>query len=236
MKTSSPRLRRTPPEQGGPIRNPIAAARNGSERAATNCDPIAATSEAVCGALENGVRTAYQVIDDYMRRGNEAARGIFNDSIRRASLNEDPGSFAGGFNSANPWMSFAEQWMMAMRPFSYAMSAFIPNAWPQSGMQPFAANGNIVAPTVSVKVTSTRTVEVTANIYPSSDQAGLVSEPLVAGGATDTPIAAPEIERDSGRVVISLRVEDKQPAGQYTGLIRRRADGSPMGDIAVIVS
>ncbi len=235
MKSSSPRLKRTPPEQDGPIRNAMASPRSAPETVIPNCDPISAAGEAVCGALENGVRTAYQVIDEYMRRGHETARTIFNDPIRRASLSEDRGNAPSGFNSTNPLMALAEQWMMAMRPLSQAMSAFLPNAWQQPGMPPFASNGS-AAPTVSVRVSSTRPVEVTANVYPSSDQAGLVSDSLVAGSAAAPPITAPEIVRESGRVVIVVKVEDKQPAGQYTGLIRRRADESPAGDLTVIVS
>ncbi|MGB6728376.1 MAG: hypothetical protein WBE74_20965 [Terracidiphilus sp.] len=235
MKSPSPRLKRTPPKQGGPIRNTMASPRSAPEPVTPNCDPITATGEAVCGALENGVRTAYQVIDEYMRRGHETARNIFNDPIRRASLSEDRGNAPGGFTSMSPLMMFAEQWMMAMRPLSLAMSAFLPNVWQQPGMPSFAANGSI-APTLSVKVLSTRPVEVTANVYPSSDQASLVSDSLVANSAKATPIAAPEIVRESGRVAIVVKVEDKQPAGQYTGLIRRRADGSLAGDLTVIVT
>jgi hypothetical protein len=235
MKPPSPRMKRTPPEQFGPIRNPLASPRSAANPVSPACDPISATGEVVFGALENGVRTAYQVIDEYMRRGQEAARTIFNDPIRRASLSEDRGYVPGGFNSTNPLMMFAEQWILAMRPLSQAMSAFIPNAWPQQGMPPYASNGH-VAPTVSVKVLSTRPVEVTANVYPSSDQAGLVADALAAGSGTATPIAAPQIVRESGKVVITVKVEDKQPAGQYTGAIRRRADGSPAGDLKVIVS
>jgi len=175
------------------------------------------------------------VIDEYMRRGHDTARSIFNDPIRRDSMNDDYGNAPGGFTPINPLISFTEQWLMAMRPLSQAMSAFLPNPWQQPGMHPFATAAR-VAPTVSVKISSTCPVEVTANLHPGMDLAGLVSDPLRADGVPATPIEPPEIIRDSRRVLISVKVADKQPAGQYRGLIRRRADGNVAGDLTVIVS
>src|SRR5580658_2495127 len=98
MNEFDPRLKRPQPARGGPIRNPIAPPRSSPE-------PAAFAGAAVCGALENGVRTAYAVIDDYMRRGQEAARGIYNDSNRRGPMNENRGNFNGGFNPMNPFAS-----------------------------------------------------------------------------------------------------------------------------------
>jgi len=235
MKSPSARLKRTPPKQTGPLRNPMAPPPRSAPEPAAVRDPIAATGAAVCGALENGVRTAYAVIDEYMRRGQDTARSIFNDPTRRGSVSDDRGNAAGGFNPMNPLTMFAEQWMMAMRPWIQGWSAFAPNAWPQPGTNPFATAAN-AAPTVSVKIVSTRPVEVTANLYPGLDHAGLVCDALSDDAVTATPIEPPEIIRDSGGVRISVKVADKQPAGQYRGLIRRRADGNVAGDLVVIVT
>jgi hypothetical protein len=233
MKSPSARRKRTPPERSGPVRNLLAPPQRSAPEPAAACDPIAATGAAVCGALENGVRSAYAVIDEYMRRGQDTARTIFNDPTRRGAMNDANGN--GAFNAMNPLAIFTEQWMTAMRPWAQAWSAFLPNMMQQPGANPFAGSAP-VAPTVSVKVSSTRPIEVTANFYPGLDLAGLISDPLLADAAAAAPIEAPEIIRDPTGVRISVKVADKQPAGLYRGAIRRRADGTQTGDLTVIVT
>jgi hypothetical protein len=248
MTPSSPRPKRTQPAQSGPVRNsmapqPQAASQSAPQAAAQTAskpgaprDPITAAGAAVCGALENGVRTAYAVIDEYMRRGQDTARGIFNnDPNRRGYMSDDRGSFPGGFNPSNPLAMFTEQWMMAMRAWSQAWSTFVPGAWQQGVMNPFAANAG-VAPAVSVKIASASPVEVIANLSPGLDLQELVSEPLRAEGFAATAIDPPEIVRDPGTVRVSVKVKDKQPAGRYRGSIRRKAGGGAVGELIVIVS
>jgi hypothetical protein len=236
MKPPAQRLKRTPPERSAPIRNPVAP-RNNPEPASSPRDPITAAGAAVCGALENGVRTAYAVIDEYMRRGQDAARDIFNDPNRRGFMSDEKANFPGGSNPWNPMASmtmFTEQWMAAMRAWSQAWSAYVPSGWPMPGVNPFAPAAT-QAPAVTVKVSSTSPVEVTANLHPAADSATLIAEPLRAEGFTATPIDAPEIVRDSATVRITIKVGSRQPAGRYRSIIRRKADESVAGDLTVVV-
>src|SRR5690349_2016936 len=62
-------LKRKPPERNGPIRNPLL---NGALKTAST--PAHGPAEALRGALECGVHTAYAVIDEYLKRGYETAR------------------------------------------------------------------------------------------------------------------------------------------------------------------
>lgn len=244
MSPSSPRRKRKPPAQTGPVRNSTAPPpANTPPASAPPRDPFTAAGTAVCGALENGVRTAYAVIDDYMRRGQETARNIFtNDPNRRDTMSDDRGSFSGGVNPSNPMAMFTEQWMAAMRAWTQAWSSFAPGAWQQTlqqnMMNPFAAPA--AANAVSVKIVSARPVEVIANISPSLshglDLHELVAEPLRAEGPKAASIDAPAIVREPGKVRVSIKVADKQPAGQYRGVIRKKADGNVAGDLTVIVS
>jgi hypothetical protein len=250
MNPPSSRLKRTPPKQSGPVRNsmalplpPRAVQESGAPR-----DPVAAAGAAVCGALENGVSTAYALIDEYMRRGQDAARGIFNDPTRRGYMSDERPGFPGGFNSAppsssanpfnsaNPLSMLTEQWMMAMRFWSQAMSSFVPGGWPPAGMNPFAPQQNTAPPKVSVKVSSSRPVEVTANLYPGLDLLGLTSESLRAEASKAAPIDPAEISRESGMIQVSIKVGAKQPAGRYHGYIRKKADGSVAGELTVVIS
>jgi hypothetical protein len=239
MKPSSERLKRTNPEQDGPIRNPVAPRANPEARPPR--DPLSAANAVVFGALESGVRTAYAVIDEYMRRGQDAARDTINDPTRRGFMSDDKTNFPGGYNAPgyNPWGSmsmFTDQWMAAMRAWSQAWSAFVPpGGWPMAGMNPFApAAGQ--TPSVTVKIQSASPVEVTANLHPGTDSATLVSEPLRADGFTAPPINAPEIAREPGAVRVTVKVGARQPKGRYRSVIRRKADESVAGDLTVVIS
>jgi hypothetical protein len=196
---------------------------------------VTAASSAVFGALENGVRTAYSVIDEYIRRGQEAAGGMFNNSQRRGNMSDDKGNFGGGFNPMNPMAMATEQWMMAMRMWSQAWSQFMPGVFQQAGFGPFPF-GPASAPAVTVSVASSSPVEVAVNIYPAADMPELVSEPLCADGFTAKPIAAASIVRDPGAVRVSLKVDAGQTAGRYRGLIRKETDKSVAGELTVTVS
>ena len=107
MSASRPRLRRVPPERTGPIRNPVARTchelmtsgirhRDWRTVDATlgeglrTAQRLAAVSDAaVQGAVECGVRTAYTVIDEYMRRGREAAGRIGNSPDWRNDMSDN---------------------------------------------------------------------------------------------------------------------------------------------------
>lgn len=240
MSPSSRRRKLKTPAQTGPVRNPMAPQPAAPPAAsAPPRDPFTAAGTAVCGALENGVRTAYAVIDDYMRRGQETARNLFNnDPNRRGTMSDDRGSFSGGVNPANPMAMFTEQWMAAMRAWTQAWTSFAPGAWQQNMMNPFAAP--TAANAVSVRIVSARPVEVIANLSPHSsfglDLHELIAEPLRAEGSKAAPIDPPAIVREPGRVRVSIKVADKQPAGHYRGVIRKKADGNVAGDLTVIVS
>ena len=252
--TNSSHEKRSQPARGGPIRNAAAAGSGGPQ------ELITAAGAAVCGVLENGVRTAYAVIDDYMRRGQEAARGIFNDPTRRGSMSDGTnyGSYSAGFNTGpsatgysagsnsgfnsgfNPWgnnnpmaMLF-EQWMSAMRAWSQAWPGMAQGGWPQAAGFPFAAPG-AQARGVAVKVNTSRPVEVTVNLYPGTDAQLLAGDALQAEGFSAAPVAAPMIARELGMVRVSLAVGAEQPAGRYRGLIRSKSGETVAGEIIVVV-
>jgi len=233
MNSSSPHLKRTPPERNGPVRSPLGPRTRPEAGAQGN--PVTAAGAAVFGALENGVRTAYSVIDEYIRRGQEAAGGMFNNSNRRGTMSDDRGNPGGGFNPWNPMAMATEQWIAAMRMWSQAWSAFIPGSFQQAGFGPFPF-GAATAPAVTVKVTCSSAVEVSVNMYGATDTTDLVSEPLRAEGSSAKPIEAASIVREPGAIRVSMKVETGQPAGRYRGLIRKETDKSVAGELTVVVS
>lgn len=236
MTIASTHVKRRQPAQSGPIRSPMAPAQRSPAEAGTPGEIFSAAGAAVCGVLENGVRTAYAVIDEYMRRGQEAARGAFNDPNRRGPMSDDRGNYGGGFNSwNNPMAAMAEQWMMAMLTWSQMWSAYAPPGWQQSGMNPFAyAPGAPVA--VTVKLSSTRPAEVAVNLQPGVDPSWLFCEPLKPAASSGVPIEGISIEREGMAVQVSVKIAAKQAPGQYRGYIRRKADQGIVGELSVTVS
>src|SRR5689334_15542488 len=128
MNTNGSHLKRPVPARTAPIRNRLAPAPRPVPAPQESCGP------AVMDALENGVRTAYAVIDDYMRRGQETARGLYNNTNRGSEMNDNRGNYG---NRYNPWGALPgmEQWMAMMRAWTDAWSAFLPGGLPQQMQQ-----------------------------------------------------------------------------------------------------
>jgi len=190
----------------------------------------------VCEVLESGVRTAYQVIDEYMRRGYEAAGNNQNDPNKRGHMNENRANY----NWQNPWgpmSQLTEQWMMAMRTWTEAWSAFVPGGWPQQPWNP-AGPCNPNAPVVSVQVSSPRPTEVTANLRPGAELMDLVVDALHGEGpqAPSFELSTVSITRELARMRVNVRVGANVPAGSYRGAIRNRADGCIVGDLTVVIT
>jgi hypothetical protein len=228
MSRSASRQKRQPPARMGPIRNPLASAGNANPGAP------------VWGVLESGVRTAYDVIEEYMRRGYEAASGNSNHQDRRGPMNDNRTNYTNWQNPWGPMSQLTDQWLMAMRMWTEAWSAFIPNSSPQQPWNPAGRsnpNGGST-PRVSVQVSSRRPAEVTANLMPGADLIQLVADALQHEGIDACSIDQRQvsISGEPGRVRISVRIDPVQPAGRYFGTVRNRADGNVAGDLTIVIT
>lgn len=240
MTTTSYRVKRTQPEQSGPVRNSMATSPWGGAQVRAPGEMFTAASTAVCGVLENGVRTAYAVIDEYMRRGQEAARDVFNDPNRRGPMSDGSGNFGGGFNPGNnPLGMMMEQWMSAMQAWSQMLSSYMPPGWQQATTNPFAygqASATMTAAAVMVKLSSARPAEVAVSLSPGADPAGLVCEPLRPESGSGTPIEAASIARDGAAIQVGVKIGAKQAPGRYHGYIRRKTGPGIAGELTVTIS
>jgi hypothetical protein len=139
MSATSPRLRRMRLDRIGPDRNTRGSPRQ-PQPSGTPQNVVSAAGAAVCGMVEGGVRTAYSVIDEYLRRGQEAARGLFNDSNMRGPMNQVRGNCSGyayapwsGYGQpggycppGSPMTMMMDQWLTAMRTWTGFWFACIP--------------------------------------------------------------------------------------------------------------
>jgi hypothetical protein len=213
---TTPRRKRVPPARTAPLR-----------------------AGTVCEALEQGVRTAYAVIDEYMRRGYQAARDTQNTFNTRGYMNDNRSNFDNRFN---PWGSMppmGEQWMAAMRAWADAFAAFLPGGFPQPWAPPSAgycapqASQGPLA--LSVHVSSTQPIEVSPTLNPGCELIALSVDPLQGQGFAAPPIDKVTITKVAGNVRVSVTVPADQPAGCYRGAIRKTVDGCIAGDLTVTI-
>ncbi len=245
MSSTATRPARVPPARTGPIRNPLVSPRSAPPGAAAPPPPssTAAGEAGVCGAVENGVRNAYAVIDDYMKRGFEAARGNPNPFSPRGQMSDSFGNPNNPLGSMAPLM---EQWMSVMRVWVDAWTNLVPGmaqaGFPGAGFafgqqdKPAPANPQSSPTALTIKVTSAKPTEIIANLQPGSDGMGLRADPLAALGFSAAALDQVAFTRENGRLVMAVVIPGGQPAGAYRGTVRRIADSAPMGDMLVVIS
>src|SRR5215472_17569126 len=136
MKDPGTRRKRVSPEQEGPIRNRLTTPPEANRPRTSEAHPPPSGSRESAGdalrdALECGVRTAYTVINEYMRRGYEAARASQSTQHDRGDMRDDTRGYTGWNNPWNPISNPMQQWASMMRAWAEAWSAFAPGGWPQ---------------------------------------------------------------------------------------------------------
>jgi len=234
MSKTHSRLKRIPPERGGPIRNPLIGA-----GPAVPLTPGATPGAALRGALECGVRSAYAVIDEYLKRGYEAARQNHNPSNGREYMNSEKPNYGSWSNPWGPMAPLFDQWSAAMKTWAELWAPFLPGgrqgAWPWPGAGPTGSyagcySGTAAPQPVSIKVASKRPTEVTVNLKPGVDVTQVTADSFVP-----PLIKSVSLDCKGGILTVSVTIEDKQPAGQYSGVLRG-ADGSVGGDLTVVIT
>jgi hypothetical protein len=188
-------------------------------------------------ALECGVRTAYTVIDDYMRRGYEAARNTREDANRRGNMADDDPNFGSWNNpfSAGGMAAPFQQWMYAMQAWMNAWSSFAPGGWPQQMWGAFPGHGRAAAPVaVCVEATTYRPLNVAATVHLSP---GAECMPLTLGPVRDSslePLNEVALAVRDGTIVVALTVGPYQPLGKYHADIA--AQGRCVGGLTIILA
>jgi hypothetical protein len=210
--------------------------------------------------IGKAVTAGYQVIDEYMRQGEEFARTMYGSaagessplfpfSPPRGSSGGDAQEMAGRLFQVAA--DFAGAWMDLMqtttgrggqRPGSEPrpdVPGFDINAPPSSAPAPAAdpevARAEQRAP-LTLQIDSKQRVEVAVDVR--SDPAGgpIVAHDLRAIDPALPRIEKVQIERTSGEgLVIRLRISDKQPPGVYSGVVVDERTNLPRGTISVRV-
>ena len=222
-------------------------ATNAAKKARTTKSAASATSPN--GSVTDGVRLGYRVIDDYLKKGQEAAQslgGAGGETLKAAStevqrLTQRMFQYASDLASA--WMELV-QTMTATGLANGEASA-------KNGAPRPAAGGVEAAPqerqptadpadqpcAVSLEIESSQPTETTVDLRRRA-----IDQPVDVQPLSSDDLAAPRITGVSitalakaGRVLVRVRVPPTQPAGVYRGLIIDRSSNLPCGTLAIRV-
>jgi len=241
-KPAGSRHKRPRPQRAGPIRNPMAKVSNTGAPPEPPSDPRpeARPGATLGDALECGVRTAYTVIDEYLRRGFEAARGNRDSPSGRGDMRDENPNFS---SWTNPWGSMAapmQMWVSGMRAWAEMWAPFLPGGasqqmWNMGGWPGFPTGASQV-PALSIQVVSHRAAGVTASVHllPGFECAPLMVGPL-AGEGSEPPLNRVSIDTAPGALRIHVPVPADQPVGTYHGSLTT-ADGRVAGRLTVVIS
>jgi hypothetical protein len=177
------------------------------------------------GAVERGVDTAYMVIEEYMRRGQEAA-SRFRQRNGRPNMNDEQQRFGGAFaNPSGPIAPLMAPWIQVMRVWTDAMAAFAAGGGPAVDLMNRVLAGFALArPKISVEVSSQYPTEVTVALDPGAELAKLTVDPLSNPDDRDAPaLTGTQIECVQDVILFRLTVPNDQPSGRYCGTIKDSA-------------
>jgi hypothetical protein len=208
-----------------------------------------------------GVATGYRVIDDYLQRGQSAARSFWTPWAGAGAPGDDPASVLSRFAMA--WSEVASTLMMgvpgagpvpperaagAAGPFTanappaprtspgvpLAPGVYVSHDGPSAPPARAPSPAGAANPRVALEVTTRRTVSVTADLRACPGE--LVAHDLRLPGEGPriggvTVASSP----DGDRVIVRLAVPDDAAPGTYVGAVIEAATGLPCGTLAVRV-
>jgi hypothetical protein len=247
-----PELPRTEPERsftgvfsgGSDKRRP-----SGAGRAASAEGPREGARRAP--GVADGVTAGYQVIEDYIRQGQEFARKFWSAAPSSASTRNNVAERM--IKSASDLASLFSEFLQTVTlppnrpsPGSAPIPDFglpdPPNGHPKARAESGAASGatgaaETGAPAIWIDLSSRQRVEVSVDLRPGPWRRAMVAHDLRAPGPSAARLPGPHIETEAGerRVVVRLKVPDQQPPGVYSGLIIDGKTNLPCGTLAVKV-
>jgi hypothetical protein len=207
------------------------------------------SSTSASGSVTDGVRLGYRVIDDYLKKGQEAAQslgGAGGETLKAAStevqrLTQRMFQYASDLASA--WMELVQTMTVTGLASGEASAK---NGAPRS-----ATVGEEAAPqarepvanpadqpcAVSLEIESPLPTETTIDLRRRA-----IDQPVDVQPLSSDDLAAPRITGISivalpkaGRVLVRVRVPPTQPSGVYRGLIIDRSSNLPCGTLAIRV-
>lgn len=254
--TIPPRKKRPTPERDGPLRSlsTLFASPVGRKPPASDPQPDSERNTDVGRAVTDSVGLGYRVIDEYIRQGQQAAKG-FNPSgfDSRAAAPDDASQMSQrlmqyGWDFAGLWF---ETWSkmtangaMPASPFAArdddrpppgnAGGTAAARPAPASAVTPPAAASG-VRDRVIVSVSCDRPTTTALEVRPGAG-AALVVHALRAEGHEAPPIRDITMNcQDDGTLGVRIAIDPDQPSGVYNAMILDQATNLPRGTLSVVI-
>ena len=197
--------------------------------------------------IVRSVELGYRVIDDYVKRGQAAARRMQQGTYGAGDMARDVQGVAGQLvrsatDLAGAWAEFfaltngaaARNGTPAESPTTAVPAATNPTA-ASDAPSAAASNGDGAAPPLRIRlaVAAARPVETAIDLRPVPPDHPLVVHALRGPGAAR--ITTVRVDVAGGSAVIRVDVPPDQAPGAYTGLVFDDATNLPAGEISVVV-
>lgn len=201
-------------------------------------NPLAEEISATGSVIEEGVRTAYRVIDSYCREAETAARRLGSFDYPQLDEALDEGRFG---HLQSRWLKLSSDmlanWFDLAGLATEAVTAYREPARHRAEPQETRRETADREPSdqvarVRFEVRAARPVSVSADLRPGAHLIALASNGLTALGDRDRFIDV-ELQNDYAdqRVVVRLTVHDEHHPGVYTGTVVNANTGAPIGSI-----
>lgn len=239
----SERVKRPAPERVRPIRTWDGLLRRPQAAAVTPPSEGAARVEDV---VTRSVELGYRVVDDYIKRGQEAARRIREGAYGPGEIAADVQGVAGQLvrsasDLVGAWVEFAA--LAGVGTGTPTQSGAPPPAAAGVPEQAAAASPSSTADRgagdplrIRLAIVAARPIEAALDVRPLPADHRIVVTPLRMDGTDDVRLERVRVEpRDDRTVVIRVDVPATQPAGRYAGLIVDDTTNVPVGELSLVV-
>ena len=251
------RLKRPKPERTQPIRSwstlfGIPSNAGGAAAGAAPATPSNDGAASLQDVLSRSVDLGYRVVDEYIRRGQQAAQRINDRSYGSDAITNDLQEIS--VRMAQYASDFTAIWFEMLQAAAGSAArqqtnlGFGISPTPPHHTTAGAAGSPTTAPTdqaeraehmrVKIEVVSSRATEVSLDLRPHAAARPVIVHALRAVDAekprlTDVTLSAGSADEPA---CVRIRVPDDQPAGIYNGLIIDEETSRPVGTLSVRVA
>jgi hypothetical protein len=186
--------------------------------------------------IGNGVRAAYEVIEGYMRQGQQAAQQYAKRSY--APFQTAPETSDLQARSLQLWTDLVANWFDLLGVLTESMvrpAAASKNGEGTSRQAPDgeAAQSQVRPVQLAYEVASAQPVRVYAEFHPGRETIHLATHGLRSLTSSGCINVAFETPQGDGPVVIKIRVPGGQEPGLYTGALLHAHSGTAVGNLTL---
>jgi hypothetical protein len=227
--TGEDRKKRPKAQRNGPRRSFIEHEHPGSDgpEPEPGPEPASAPNPGVRGVIQGAVELGYNVIEEHLEHGRQAAQRVRAGSYTSSDIEDDLSQLVERLARRSKDLTAA--WLEVVSAATKTLSGRAPDAGRPA--EPARATP------VSIEVHSTRPARVTVELHPGSQPfaptvQALYPKPPARGQLSDVRFALSE---DRTHSILVVTIPDDLPEGTYSGVITDSATHRPGGTLCVLV-